>query len=254
MTTRAVASALALLLTLTGCGVVRDVAGDQADASPRPSSAEELRAAADALDRGPYSFQFRTPTVIGAGAVDGQDGWLRTRIVGGDVGKDHLTFEVLSKSGQHLVRSDPLTDDQWTRLDLAKVHPGRRPAVTRFTDPARARELFAGIRDAEPTGDRGYRGTLDLTKVDDPGASRLLDREHLGAFTPQQLGAVPFEATVDAQRRLVGLHFTLPAAGGEPEQPAEISYSGLGYKPDLAAPFQGKIGPAPASVYELING
>jgi hypothetical protein len=64
---------------------------------------------------------------------------------------------------------------------------------------------------------------------------------------------VPFEATLDAQGRLLGFRLTLPANGGKPEQPAEISYSDHGFKPDLTGPFEGKIGPAPASVYEVLN-
>ncbi|MEU5791481.1 hypothetical protein ABZ754_27625 [Micromonospora purpureochromogenes] len=253
MTVRASASVLALLLTLTGCGVARDLATRDAATPSGPSAPDELRQAAQALDRGPYSFQFRTPTTIGAGAVDGRDGWLRIRVVGGEIAKARVTFEVLHRDGQHLVRSNPLTEDRWTRLDMTKVSPARRAALERFGDPAHAEDLLAGVGTAERNGERGYRGTLDLTRATEPAASRLIDDAHLRSLTPEQTGAVPFEATVDSQRRLLGLRFTLPAAGGRPEQPSEISYSGHGFKPDLSAPFDGKIGPAPAEVYEFVN-
>lgn len=161
---------------------------------------------------------------------------------------------MLHRGDQHLARSNPLTGDQWTRIDVRKVDPARRARLERFGDPAHATDLFAGIASAEPVGTGRYRGTLDLTRVPDPGASVLVDEKHLGILTAQQRAAVPFEATVDDQQRLLGLRFTMPAAGGEPERPAEISYSEHGFKPDLGAPFEGRIGPAPAAVYEVLNG
>ncbi|MEV4482986.1 hypothetical protein [Micromonospora coxensis] len=253
MTVRASASLLALLFTLAGCGVVRDVTGADSAAPAGPSHADELRGAAEALDQGPYSFQFRTPTTIGAGAVDGSDGWLRIRVVGGDVGKARVTFEVLRRDGRHLVRSNPLTGDRWTRLDMSRVDPARRPALERFGDPAHARDLLAGASAVERDGERRYRGTLDLSRAVDPETSRLVDAEHLAALTAEQARAVPFEATADAGQRLLGLRFTLPAAGGRPEQPSEISYSQHGFEPDLSAPFAGKLEPAPATVYDFVN-
>lgn len=255
MKLRSSATAVALLLALTGCGVAKELAdGRDADPSPTPNSADVLRTAAEALARGPYSFQFRTHDTIGVGAVDGRDGWLRFRAVGDGLGEAHLTFEVLHAKGQHLVRSDPLTRDQWTRIDMTKVHPAQRGKLERFGDPAHATELFAGITAAEPSGQHSYHGTLDLTRVTDPGGSVLVDEEYLRTLGPQQTAGVPFEAQVDSQQRLLGFRFTLPASGGKPEQPAEISYSGHGFKPDLSAPFEGRIGPAPASVYDILNG
>ncbi|MET8838137.1 hypothetical protein ABZV78_30100 [Micromonospora sp. NPDC004540] len=253
MRLRSAVPVLALVLSLTGCGVARDLADDRADASPTPNSAEALRQAAEALHRAPYTFQFRTHDTIGAGAVDGSDGWLRFRAVGGDAGKARLTFEVLHRGGQHLVRSNPLTGDQWTRIDVRKVDPARRARLERFGDPAHATDLFVGITSAEASGTGRYRGTLDFSRVPDADASVLVDEKRLAALTPQQRAAVPFEATVDDRQRLLGLRFTLPAAGGEPEQPSEISYSEHGFKPDLGAPFEGRIGPAPAAVYEVLN-
>lgn len=248
------AAALALVLTVTGCGAAKNLAGGrEAAPSPTPDSAQVLREAAAALERGPYSFQFRTHDTIGAGAVDGRDGWLRFRAVGDGAGQAHLTFEVLHSRGQHLVRSDPLTRDQWTRIDLRKVDPARRAKLEQFGDPAHAAELFAGIASAEPSGASSYRGTLDLTRVAEADASVLVDEQYLAGLTPAQRAGIPFEATVDAQHRLLGFRFTLPASGGKPEQPSEISYSGHGFKPDLSAPFEGRIGAAPAEVYKVIN-
>ncbi|MGY0007148.1 hypothetical protein [Micromonospora sp. I033] len=248
-----VATMLALLLPLTGCGVAWDLAGGGADPSPTPDSAAALREAAEALDRGPYSFQFRTHDTIGVGAVDGGDGWLRLRAVGGDAGKARVTFEVLHRDGEHLARSNPLTGDRWTRIDVRKVDPAARARLERFGDPAHATDLFAGIASAEPSGTGRYRGTLDLTRVPGLDTNGLVDEERLAALTGQQRAAVAFEASVDSQQRLLGLRFTLPAAGGEPEQPSEISYSQHGFKPDLGAPFEGRIDPAPAAVYEVLN-
>lgn len=247
-------AAVVIALMLSGCGIVKDIVGRDPAPTPTTSAAEVLADAADKLSSGPFSFQFRTPDTIGVGAVDGRNGWLRLRLVGEDVGAAHLTFEVLTVNGQHLVRSDPLTRDQWTRLDIRKVDASRRPSLERFGDPAHAVELFTGIASAERVGEKGFRGTIDLTKVADPAASRLIDEDHLAKLDDEELANVPFEATVSSQGQLLGFRFTVPAGGGEPEQRAEISYSEHGYKPDLRGPFEGEIGTAPASVYEIING
>jgi hypothetical protein len=248
------AAGVALTLTLTACGGSDDPAGKHLSPSPTTSPAELLRKAAQTLDDGPYSFQFRNADAIGVGAVDGRDGWLRMRFVGSRVGTAHLTFEVLHVDGHYLARSDPLTDDQWTRVDLAKVQPARRKLFEEFSDPAHAKDLFAGIASAEQTGERNFRGTLDMAKVANPGASRLIDEDHLKSVDRAKAASVPFEATLDSQGRLLGVRLTMPAGGDEPEQPAEISYSEHGFKPDLRGPLEGKIGPAPKGVYEILNG
>jgi hypothetical protein len=250
----ATAAGVALALTLTGCGVARDSAGKGPTPTPTTSPAEILMKAAETLDDGPYSFQFRSADTIGVGAVDGRNGWLRMRLVGQRVGKAHLTFELLHVDGHHLVRSDPLTGDRWTRVDVEKVDPARRKILEEFGDPARAKDLFAGIASAEQISERRFRGTLDLTKVADPGASRLVDEDYLRSLGHDKAASVPFEATLDSRGQLLGFRLILPANGGEPEQPAEISYSEHGFKPDLRGPLEGEIGPAPKSVYEILNG
>jgi hypothetical protein len=247
------AAGAALALALTGCGGAGDSAGKQQSPAPKESPAAILMKAAESLDDGPYSFQFRNVDTIGVGAVDGRDGWLRIRFVGPRVGTAHVTFEILHARGQHLARSDPLTGDQWTRVDVKKVVPARRKLLEEFGDPARAKDLLGGVASTEQISEGRFRGTLDLTKVVDAGTSRLVDREYLGSLGQDKAASVPFEATVDGQKHLVGFRLTLPASGGKPEQPAEISYSGQGFKPDLSGPFQGKIEPAPESVYEVLN-
>lgn len=248
-----VATGAALALVLTGCGGGGDQAGKDPSPAPKESPAAILMKAAESLDQAPYSFQFRNVDAIGVGAVDGRDGWLRMRFVGPKVGTAHLTFEILHARGQHLARSDPLTGDQWTRVDIKKVVPARRKYLEKFSDPARAKDLLGGVASAEQISEERFRGTLDLTKVVDPGASRLVDREYLDSLGQDKTTSVPFEATLDRQKHLVGFRLTLPASGGKPEQPAEISYSDQGFKPDLTGPFEGKIEPAPDSVYEVLN-
>lgn len=256
MKIRGAAAGFAIALTLSGCGVVRDSADRNSTPSPSPtaSAAETLVKAADALRKTSYSYQFRAPDVVGVGAVDGRNGWLRVRQVGEGSGKQRLTFELLHVDNHYLIRSDPLTADRWARLDLKKIDPARRRVLEEFGDPARARDLFEGIAAAERTGDRTFRGTLDLTKVANPADSRLIREDHLTALARDQAASVPFEATVDTQGRLLGLRFTLPASDGEPEHASEISYSRHGLKPDLRGPLEGEIDPAPKGIYEILNG
>jgi hypothetical protein len=253
---RGAAAGFAIALTLSGCGVVGDIADRNSGPSPSPtaSAAETLVKAADALENTSYSYQFRAPNIVGVGSVDGRNGWLRVRLVGEGSSKQPLTFEVLHVDRHYLIRSDPLTADLWTRLDLTKIDPARRRVLEEFGDPARARDLFEGIAAAERTGDRTFRGTLDLTKVANPADSRLIREDHLTTLDRDQAANVPFEATVDPQGRLLGLRFTLPASHGEPEHASEISYSRHGLTPDLRGPLKGEIGPAPTGIYEILNG
>jgi hypothetical protein len=244
---------VALALTLTGCGGGRDAAAVGPSPSPSTSPAEILVQAAARLDEGRYSFQFRNAHTIGVGAVDGRDGWLTMQIVGGRLGTAHLTFHILHRGADYLARSDPLTGDQWTRVDLEKVIPARRKMFEDLDDPARTADLFAGIVSAEQVSERHFRGTLDLTKLADPTTSRLVDKEHFRTLDHDKAASVRFEATLDAQGRPLGVRLTLPADAGQPEQTAEISYMKYGTKPDLRNAFQRKIGPAPPAVYEVIN-
>jgi hypothetical protein len=249
----ATVACVALAFALIGCGGGRDAAGSGSSPTPSASPAEVLVQAAGKLDEGTYSFQFRNAHVIGAGSVDGRDGWLSMQIVGGRVGLAHLTFMVLHLDSHYLVRSDPLTGDQWARLDIKKVVPARRDMFEDFDDPARVTDLFAGIVSAEQVSERRFRGTLDLTKVADPDSSRLVDKQQFRSLDRAKIANVRFEATLDAQGRPLGVRLTLPATAGEPEQTAEISYMKYGTKPDLQGPFKGEIGTAPPSAYAVIN-
>lgn len=77
-------------------------------------------------------------------------GWLRIRLIGQRVGKARLTFEVLHVDGHHLVRSDPLTGDRWTRVGLKRlIRPAAEFSRSSATPPAPAtcsRALFQPSR------------------------------------------------------------------------------------------------------------
>lgn len=250
-------AAIGLSLALTGCGVVGDIGARDATPtgtpSPTTSPKDILTKAAKALDGGTYSFQFRRPDTLGVGSVDGRDGWLRLSRIGGGADEPDVTFEVLNVDGHNLIRSNPLTADQWTRLDVKKIDPARRRSLVEVADPGHADRLFAGIVSVEEIRQGSYRGTMNLSKVTGANASHLVDEEHLRSLDHNQTTGVPFEANVDRQGRLLGIRLTLPAGGGKPEQPAEISYSRHGVKPDLRGPLTGRIEPTPESLYKLLN-
>ena len=140
--------------------------------------------------------------------------------------------------------------DKWQHLDQAKIKDADSLEldVSEDPDPGGAKDIFAAIVTAENAGDRRYEGTVDISATD----AGLLDDEVVGRLG-NAAKTVPFEATLDGERRLVNLKLRIPAAPKVKAQVWEITYSDYGAAPKLRKPRAGNVQEAPSQIYELLN-
>lgn len=135
----------------------------------------------------------------------------------------------------------------WMKLDLSKLEE-RADYTLDDPDPARLEsELFKGLSTVERTGDRGFKGTLDLTKGVKGG---IVDDEVVAALK-EKANAVPFEATVDEKGRIASFKIMVPAVGTNDPETWSVSYSDYGAPVSVTKPASSV--PAPAAAYELLN-
>ncbi|MBB5872787.1 hypothetical protein F4553_006221 [Allocatelliglobosispora scoriae] len=143
----------------------------------------------------------------------------------------------------------PDVGDRWVLLERAKTPVG---SVMSFdplrNDPSGGARVLHAVTAAERDGD-GFRGTVDMTRIG-KGSGIALRPEQLGALKDGGT-AVPFEASLDAQGRLVQLRLTLVA--GEDFLPVQVRYSAFGTAGAVAKPADADVIVAPASFYPLLG-
>jgi len=105
----------------------------------------------------------------------------------------------------------------WYRVDPARVTRPGALGLSAIKDPTGVQALIAATRDVQRQG-RTYRGTVDMTRVVAWGPVNVAQVAQLGAAAR----AIPFEATVDGQERLVDMKVSIP------DNPVEATYAGFG--------------------------
>jgi hypothetical protein len=139
----------------------------------------------------------------------------------------------------------------WTHLDVARLPEGANVGVRPGRiDPINTQQVLTSTTDVQQVDSRSYQGTLDLTKVAgitgvDPTAVTMW-----GAAAKN----VPFTAGLDDQGRLSALSVTLPAAGGQPAQVLDVTYTDYGTPVTADKPAASQIIEAPDSLYKTLGG
>jgi hypothetical protein len=245
----------ALALGATGCGTESAQSGQWVPA-PTPANAKESLAQAAKRTAGTSAkvdIQ-EGPTMALVGLLDGSGKRARFTLTSTDeelpmkadlllLGTDlYLKTDALAPIG-----IDPV---KWTHFDLKRAPSG---SVFTFTvddfDPAHTVQLLNAAGTVQRVGDRGYKGTIDLTKV--PDASSLSEQQltALGA----KAKSVPFRATVDSQGRLVTLDIDLPAAGSEPAQKVTTAYTDFGTPVEVTKPGADEVTEAQEGAYTVLG-
>ncbi|MEU7906700.1 hypothetical protein [Actinoplanes sp. NPDC049118] len=146
----------------------------------------------------------------------------------------------------------PKLPKKWMLIDPAKVENTDEIPLgyDGETDPGEAGAVLAAIVDVRRTGAGGFAGTTDLTRQ---GQAEIVDQERLAALGARAR-AVPFEATVDGQGRLLSTVVRIPAAGKYKASEYEVTYSDYGKAPTPTAPAADQQQKASKDAYELLNG
>jgi len=152
--------------------------------------------------------------------------------------------DMFMKFGGEMGKS--LTKDStkpWMHLDASKIADGSNFNISP-DDPGGTKAMLTAMTGVEKTGDHGFKGTLDLTKM--PQYKKSL--EALG----DKATKVPFTATSDAEGRLTEM--TLDMSGlGAGSGKVKTTYSDFGTPVSVEAPPASQVAELPKELSGLVN-
>lgn len=146
----------------------------------------------------------------------------------------------------------PKLPKKWMLIDPAKIKNAKDVPLgyDAKTEPGGAGVVLQGIVDVRQSGAGEFAGTTDLTGQ---GDSKIVDPEQLAALG-ERAKALPFEAGIDDQGRLISTVVRIPAAGKHKATKYEVTYSNYGKAPAPAAPAADQQQKATKEAYEMLNG
>lgn len=133
----------------------------------------------------------------------------------------------------------------WMHLDASKIADGSSFNILPKDDPGGAKAMLAAMTGVQKTGDRAFKGTLDLTKMPQY-QKRGLDA--LG----DKATKVPFTATADAEGRLTEMTMDMSGLGAGSGK-VKTTYSDFGTPVDVEAPPASQVGELPKELSGLVN-
>jgi hypothetical protein len=222
--------------------------------SPTPNAVEVLTASTKQFSSTTYKFTLTAPAngADVSGAVDPAKNNLTaaTKISAEGV---TVKFDLVALGGDYYAKLTgvpiPGVDTKkWLHLNTSKLDGPETLLLADFKDPTGAQTLIGAIVSAEKSGDRAYKGTMDLTKAKVMGATPD-DIKDLG----DKAKAIPFEATLDDQGRLATLKLNLPEAGSNKADTYTFNYSDFGTTVTATKPAANQTIEAPAAAYTLLN-
>lgn len=182
-----------------------------------------------------------------SGVMDPRAGTARMSLelgAGGAAG----VFELIKINNDLYLRGKLVDGDgtkPWKHVDAAKLARGSTFDIMPADDPTGAAALVAATTAVERSGERGFTGTLDLTKAPRYSQGNL---KQLGAKATK----VPFTAATDAQGRLTEL--TLDLAGlGPGVGKIKSTFSDFGTPVAVEPPPSTQIGELPADLSGLLT-
>jgi hypothetical protein len=262
--TAAVALAVSVLLT-AGCTGGDNKKRPQPPAGVGPTGATasassaaaaatvDLQKAVEELTKTSYRYTIKAGDANGSGSVDQTAKQRSMTMTVAAEGEDFKT-EVLILDTETYVRISGLPvagldGKKWLRIDLTKIKSFTALGIRDIDDPTGVKTLSRTIATIEKTGERSYKGTLDLSKG---SAAFGLDEAAV-----RQLGekakAIPFEATVNDKGKVATWKMTVPPHGSEKEVTYELAFTNHGEKFPLTKPAAATVTSAPDAVYQMLQ-
>lgn len=253
------AVATSVAFASAGCGTKPDPPAGTGSRTSSPTPAqlspkEALLAAVKPLT----TTTFKAKANFGGGAtgeaaVDpvAKSGTQKISLAAGTVS---LVAEQVTVGGQAYVKATfknfpnaPTLPTGWMSIDLAKVKDKSDYDLSDPDPSELAGELFQGLGTVERSGDRGFKGTLDLTKAKKSG---LVNEDTVDALK-DKAAAVPFEAAVDDKGRIAQFKIMVPAVGTSAAETWDVTYSDWGTAVTVTKPASSV--PAPAAFYAFFD-
>ena len=254
--------AVASLGFVAGCGNTGSSSPSSTPASAATSAAadpkQELTDAIDTLNSTPFHLVIASQSFNGQGDADPakKNSTMTVNVKQGN-GTTAVKMDLRNVGDQMWLKMDlsgtglPGTQgmsNKWLHIDTTKLGPNSKAGLASGTGPVDAGKLMDTANDVQKVDSTHYKGTLDLTQ----GQSMAIDEKTVTELA-DKAKAVPFEATVDDQKRLTEFKITIPAIQNQPEQVVDTTYSNFGTPVDITAPAAGEVTEAPPAVYALFK-
>lgn len=256
------ATALASVGFLAGCGNTGSSSPNSVPSSAATSAAadakQELADAVNTLNSTPFHVVVKSQSFNGQGDADParKNSTMTINVQQGN-GSTAVKTDLRNVGDQMWLKLDlsglnvPGTQSmsgKWLHIDTTKLGPNSKAGLASGTGPVDAGKFLDTANDVQKVDDTHFRGTLDLTN----GQSMAIDEKTVTDLA-DKAKAVPFEATVDDQKRLTEFKITIPAVQSQPEQVVDSTYSNFGTPVTITAPAANEVAEAPPAIYQLFK-
>lgn len=238
----------ALAVGVSGCGSDSSNGGgsDKGDAAAVQTEKpiDALNAAAAKLNNETFKIEMVMGKELSANGVMDPAGKKASMTMEMSLGSTSLNVDVIMIDSDIYLKMSgmPGMPEQWMHIDGSKAKGGSPLGNVDLNDPSGLKDLANALNDIERDGDRGFKGTIDLTKAPD------FDDETRDALG-DKANAIPFTAKVDDQGRLV--EFVIDLAAVEPSLwQLKAAYFDFGTDAKIEAPPASETIEAPSELVE----
>ena len=257
----AVATAVTAVLLAAGCtddgpktsskppGSTKSSAPSAAESAAAAAATSDLNAAVQELTRTSYKFSMKAGDAASTGTVDPKTKQNSITVTVVEFKTEVLLVdpEVYARiTGLPLPGVDPA---KWLKIDRTKIKSFGALGIHDLNDPTGVNTLAKTIATIQKTGDRAYKGTLDLSKGSDAFG---LDAAAVRALA-EKARAIPFEATVNEGNKLATWKMTIPAYGSEKETTFDLAFTEHGGSFPITKPPANQTANPPQTVYDMLQ-
>jgi hypothetical protein len=256
-----VAAAVTAVLLAAGCTSddgPKAGSGPTGTKSSTPSVAEskaaaaatsDLNAAVQELTRTSYKYSMRAGDASSTGTVDPALKQSSMTVTVVEFKTEVLTIDPELYARIRGLGLPGIDENKWLKIDRAKIKSFAALGIHDLNDPTGVNTLAKTIATIQKTGDRSYKGTLDLSKGSDAFG---LDAAAIRSLA-EKAKAIPFEATVTEAKKLATWKMTIPAYGAEKETTFDLAYTEHGASIPVARPAANQVANPPQTVYDMLQ-
>lgn len=220
-----------------------------AESSAAAAATSDLNAAVQELTRTSYKYSMKAGDAASSGTVDPATKQNSMTVTVVEFKTEVLTIdtEVYTRiTGLPLPGVDA---SKWLKIDRAKIKSFAALGIHDLNDPTGVNTLSKTIGTIQRTGERSFKGTLDLSKGSDAFG---LDAAAVRSLA-EKARAIPFEATVNPANKLATWKMTIPAYGSEKETTFDLAFTDHGGSFPVARPPANQTATPPQTVYDMLQ-